>query len=164
MQTEIAYIGLGSNLDDPQRQLKQALEAIEKLTSVKVIAVSSLYRSQPMGPQDQPDYVNAVCSIETSLLPLQLLDELQTIELAQGRIREGERWGPRTLDLDILLYGGKTITSDRLNIPHPGMLERNFVLWPLHEIAPDLIIPERGPLAAFLEKIDKQGLEAVSQV
>jgi 2-amino-4-hydroxy-6-hydroxymethyldihydropteridine diphosphokinase len=117
-----------------------------------------------MGPQEQPDYINAVCEIKTGLTPLDLLDKLQAIEATQGRVRTEERWGPRPLDLDILLYGGKSINTDRLIVPHPGMLERNFVLYPLHEIAPDLIIPGQGPLASMVKKIDKQGLTAVSQV
>ncbi|MFO7604106.1 MAG: 2-amino-4-hydroxy-6-hydroxymethyldihydropteridine diphosphokinase [Gammaproteobacteria bacterium] len=145
-----AYIGLGSNLDHPQTQLRQAIDAIAVLPGCRRLALSSLYRSRPLGPQDQPDYINAVMAIETTLAPLALLDELQAIEQAQGRVRGAERWGPRTLDLDLLLYAAEEYDAPRLKIPHPGLHERSFVLYPLYEIAPALVIPGRGALVELL--------------
>ena len=120
------YIALGSNLSDPQTQLMAALRAMNALPNTRVIAVSSFYQSQPLGPQDQPDYVNAVACLETDLAPLVLLDELQRIEHEQGRVRL-RRWGERTLDLDILLYGDQILQSERLTVPHYDMHHREFV-------------------------------------
>lgn len=144
------YIGLGSNLNDPVKQLQQAVSSLAKLISCHVVSVSPFYTSKPMGPQNQADYVNAVVALETSLPAEQLLDELQAIELAQGRVRL-ERWGARTLDLDLLLYGDQQIATERLTVPHPGMQERSFVLYPLADISPSLSIPGRGTLSALLE-------------
>ncbi|WP_103270655.1 2-amino-4-hydroxy-6-hydroxymethyldihydropteridine diphosphokinase, partial [Vibrio vulnificus] len=119
---------------------------------------SQLYSSSPMGPQDQPDYINAVAAIETELTPLELLDCTQAIELEQGRVRKEERWGPRTLDLDIILYGDEVIDSERLTVPHYGMKEREFVLYPLAEIAPNLTLPDGTELSQLLTIVDKNGL------
>ncbi|WP_456413262.1 2-amino-4-hydroxy-6-hydroxymethyldihydropteridine diphosphokinase [Thiolapillus sp.] len=138
-----AFIGLGSNLHHPERQLLRALEELDALPETRLHCASSLYESAPMGPQDQPDYLNAVAEIRTGLTPLALLDELQRIEEAHGRIRE-QRWGPRTLDLDLLLYGKQVIREPRLRVPHPGIARRAFVLRPLEEIAPGLLVPELG--------------------
>lgn len=132
---ERVYIGLGSNLADPQQQLRGALQALAELPGSRLAAVSSLYASDPLGPADQPRYVNAVAALETDLEPLALLDALQRIELAQGRERKAERWGPRTLDLDILLFGERLIDQPRLQVPHYHMQARAFVLYPLAEIA-----------------------------
>lgn len=145
-----AYIGLGSNLQDPLRQLKEAFTALSALPESKLLSRSSLYGSKPMGPQDQPDYVNAVALLETRLPPLQLLHELQQIENQQGRVRQ-RRWGERTLDLDLLLYGDQCIDLPELVVPHIGLAERNFVLYPLHEIAPELHIPKLGALQQLLD-------------
>lgn len=134
------YIAIGSNLADPVAQAESAIAALQQLAESNLLSVSSLYGSKPMGPQDQPDYINAVTCIETTLSPLPLLDALQQIENTQGRERL-QRWGARTLDLDILLYGNEIIDSPRLTIPHNGMKEREFVLYPLAEIAPELILP-----------------------
>ena len=131
------YIALGSNLSDPQVQLVAALRAMNALPNTRVIAVSSFYQSQPLGPQDQPDYINAVACLETDLVPLVLLDELQRIEQEQGRVRL-RRWGERTLDLDILLYGEQILQSERLTVPHYDMHNREFVIVPLFEIAPEI--------------------------
>jgi 2-amino-4-hydroxy-6-hydroxymethyldihydropteridine diphosphokinase len=125
-----AYIGLGSNLQQPIQQVKQALLHLAELPQTHLLNASPLYRSAPLGPADQPDYINAVAALATRLSPLALLDALQTIERQQGRVREGERWGPRTLDLDLLLYAEQKIQNDRLRVPHPGLGERNFVLYP----------------------------------
>lgn len=141
-----AYIALGSNLDTPIDQLHRALQTIEALPQTTLLAVSSFYQSKPLGPQDQPDYVNAVAKIETALAPLALLDELQRIENEQGRVRL-RRWGERTLDLDILLYGNEIIQNERLTVPHYDMNNREFVIVPLAEIAPDLVLPTGIKLA-----------------
>ncbi|MCQ9121103.1 2-amino-4-hydroxy-6-hydroxymethyldihydropteridine diphosphokinase [Rodentibacter pneumotropicus] len=135
------YIALGSNLDTPINQLNSALQAIKNLPQTRFLAVSSFYQSKPLGPQDQPDYVNAVAKIETTLPPLSLLDELQRIENEQGRVRL-RRWGERTLDLDILLYGNEIIQNERLTVPHYDMHNREFVVLPLMEIAPNLTLPD----------------------
>jgi 2-amino-4-hydroxy-6-hydroxymethyldihydropteridine diphosphokinase len=158
-ETAIAYIGLGSNLADPASQLKSARTAIRALKGMHELAFSSLYASVPMGPQDQPDYFNAVIAVETTLLPMVLLRALQTIENAQGRIRKTERWGPRTLDLDILLYNDQTIDLADLTVPHSGITERAFVLYPLFEIAPDLQVPGHGALADLLSQCPLVGLK-----
>lgn len=144
-----AYIGLGANLDDPVAQIRRAVTALATLPDTAVAARSSLYRSPPMGPRDQPDYVNAVAAIDTALAAEALLDALQHIERAHGRVRAGPRWGPRPLDLDILLYGERVIRGPRLTIPHPGLAERAFVLVPLAEIAPRLEVPGLGPVATL---------------
>lgn len=136
----IAYIALGSNLNMPIAQLQSALKAIDRLPQTKLLNVSSFYQSKPLGPQDQPDYVNAVACIETQLQPIELLDALQHIENEQGRVRL-RRWGERTLDLDILLYDDLQLQSERLTIPHYDMKHREFVMIPLQEIASELILP-----------------------
>ncbi len=152
-----AYIGLGSNLDHPAEQLYRAFRALAQIPNTKLIRYSSLYQSPPMGGLDQPDYINAVAEVDTSLKPEALLQQLQAIETAQGRIR-GERWGARTLDLDLLLYGSSIINMPDLKVPHPGMHERAFVLYPLYEIAPDLEIPGRGQIIELLNNCPSEGL------
>lgn len=134
------YIGLGSNLEDPALQLQRAIAALRILPQSHLLTVSPLYRSRAIGPGDQPDYRNAVAALDTGLEPLALLDRLQAIEQAQGRIRT-VRWAARTLDLDLLLYGDRVIANTRLQVPHPRMGERAFVLRPLADLAPDLILP-----------------------
>lgn len=146
----LAYIGLGSNLAGPRSQVLRALTALAGLPDTELATASSLYHSAPMGPANQPDYINAVAAVQTALGPLQLLDALQAIEHRQRRIRSTQRWGPRTLDLDLLLYGQRRLHSPRLTVPHYGMHERAFVLYPLAEIAPDVHIPGKGPLSALL--------------
>lgn len=158
-----AYIGLGSNLDDPQAQLQRAIEALGTLSESRLTAVSHLYRSTPMGPADQPDYINAVAMLDTCLSPLELLDALQAIEQAQGRVRGAERWGPRTLDLDLLLYGTQQIDSERLQVPHPGLAERNFVLGPLSELSPELVLPDGRSLRQLLAECNLHGLERLER-
>lgn len=147
----IAYIGLGSNLSEPIKQVNNAIKAIEKIEQSQVITVSSLYLSKPMGPQDQDDYINAVLALQTSLSATELLDSLQAIENDAGRIRKKNRWGARILDLDIILFGDQIINSERLTIPHYGMTEREFVLLPLAEIAPLLQLPN-GQSVTFLSQ------------
>ena len=139
--TTIAYIGLGSNLAEPIKQVQFAIEKLKNIAQSKVIKVSSLYLSKPMGPQDQDDYINAVLALETTLTPIELLDTLQHIENEAGRVRKENRWGARILDLDIILFGNEIINTERLTVPHYGMRVREFVLLPLAEIAADLVIP-----------------------
>lgn len=138
------YIALGSNLNDPLAQLKQAVETLQK--SAIHFEVSPFYGSKPVGPQDQPDYVNAVAKFETNLTAFELLNKLQSIENAQGRVRL-RRWGERTLDLDILLYGDEQIQTERLIVPHVEMKNRAFVIVPLYDLTPDLILPNGEKLA-----------------
>lgn len=138
----IAYIALGSNLASPLEQVNAALKAIADIPDSRIVAVSSFYRTPPLGPQDQPDYLNAAVALDTALAPEELLNHTQRIELQQGRVRKAERWGPRTLDLDIMLFGDEVINTDRLTVPHYDMKNRGFMLWPLFEIAPDLIFPD----------------------
>jgi len=157
----IAYVGLGSNLADPSAQVTQGILAIARLPETRIIARSSFYRSAPMGPPDQPDYINAVAAIDTGQTAYNLLASLQAVEARQGRAR-GVRWGPRTLDIDILLYGAERITGPDLTIPHPGLSERAFVLYPLYEIAPDLEVPGLGPLPGLLRHCDGRGIERLS--
>lgn len=158
MHKEHVYIGLGSNQGDSQAVLLSALQAIDEHADMRVLKVSSHYASTPMGPQNQPDFVNAVALLETTLSPQELLSQLQHIETAHGRERKSERWGPRTLDLDILLYGNKKMTTPALTIPHYGMAEREFVLVPLFEIAPSMIMPDGQPLAAWVARCTLDGL------
>lgn len=158
MLSDIVYIGLGSNLIRPKEQLQQALKTLESHTQIVLVASSHFYSSSPMGPSDQPDYVNAVCKIKTSLQPQALLATLQKIEEQQGRKREGERWGPRTLDLDILLYNDLTLDTEKLTLPHPGMKQREFVLVPLFEISPDLIMQDGRSIAAWVAQCNLDGL------
>ncbi|MBC8519286.1 MAG: 2-amino-4-hydroxy-6-hydroxymethyldihydropteridine diphosphokinase [Gammaproteobacteria bacterium] len=149
-----AYVGLGSNLDSPDKQIDSALLALENMDQTTLVAISSLYINPPMGPQDQPDYLNAVAEIDTTLGPSQLLDQLQKIEHQQGRNRE-RRWGERTIDLDILLYGQDVVDDERLQIPHPGVAERPFVLVPLAEIAgAELNVPGEGMVGELLQQCD----------
>ncbi len=159
MRTSIpAYIGLGSNLQNPIEQIHLARAAIAVLDHTKEQGFSGLYQSPPMGPQDQPDYVNAVMAVTTELSPIELLRALQTIENTHGRVRS-ERWGARTLDLDILLYGDQLIELPDLTVPHLGLTERAFVLYPLYEIAPELVIPSKGKLVDLLANCLLAGLK-----
>lgn len=155
-----AYIGLGSNLDSPEQHIISALFALDALPYTSLKKRSSLYKSKPVGPQDQNDYINAVAELETGLLPLALLDRLQAIERRHGRAR-GRRWGPRTLDLDVLLYGAEIIHHQRLTVPHPELLKRAFVLAPLAEIRADCALPGRGIISDHLANVDRAGLERI---
>ncbi|MGK9174857.1 2-amino-4-hydroxy-6-hydroxymethyldihydropteridine diphosphokinase [Yokenella regensburgei] len=142
MSPTLCYIAIGSNLASPLQQVNAALSALGDIPQSRVVAVSSFYRTPPLGPQDQPDYLNAAVALETQLPPDALLDNTQRIELQQGRERKAERWGPRTLDLDIMLFGDESIQTPRLTVPHYDMFNRGFMLWPLFEIAPALRFPD----------------------
>ncbi|WP_439827963.1 2-amino-4-hydroxy-6-hydroxymethyldihydropteridine diphosphokinase [Aeromonas enteropelogenes] len=156
------FVAIGSNLADPLGQARRAVSALAALPETELQQASSFYSSRPMGPADQPDYVNAVARLTTRLAPLALLDQLQKIELEQGRVRKDERWGPRTLDLDLLLYGDRVIKHERLIIPHYGMQEREFVLLPLAEIAPALVLPCGTPLAQLVARCPRNGLAIIA--
>ncbi|MDD2046832.1 2-amino-4-hydroxy-6-hydroxymethyldihydropteridine diphosphokinase [Pseudomonas putida] len=155
---ERVYIGLGSNLDEPQEQLRSAINALRDLPGTTLAAVSAFYSSESLSP-GQPRYTNAVAALDTALAPLDLLDGLQAIEAAQGRERK-ERWGPRTLDLDILLYGDQLIDIPRLKVPHYHMQARPFVLYPLAELVPaDFLLADQRSLAQLLADCPFVGLE-----
>ncbi len=153
----LAYIGLGSNLNSPKQQIKDALIALNATQDVKVVALSSLYQSKPINDSEQPDYINAVCQVDTHLTALELLYVCQAIETKQHRVRE-KKWGARTIDLDIILYGVQVVASKQLIIPHPEMMNRAFVLVPLSELESDLKVPVLGPLQALIDLIDTSEL------
>jgi 2-amino-4-hydroxy-6-hydroxymethyldihydropteridine diphosphokinase len=155
-----AHIGLGANLGDPAAQVGAAIEAIGHLPLTRPVAHSRLYASPAWGPVAQPDYVNAVAAIDTGLSAAALLQALLAIEQAAGRERR-ERWGPRRLDLDLLLYGDRVIHDDGLTVPHPRLHERAFVLLPLAEIAPGLRLPGLGAVEALLDSVDHSNVQAL---
>jgi 2-amino-4-hydroxy-6-hydroxymethyldihydropteridine diphosphokinase len=160
----LVYIGLGSNLSDPHKQIQLAVESLAHIKQTELSNISSLYFSRPMGPQDQPDYMNAVAALITDLSPLDLLNELQAIENKAGRIRKNNRWGPRILDLDILLFDNKVINHERLTVPHYGLELREFVLLPLAEISPELVLPNRKSVLTLSQTIDSNGLKIHSKL
>jgi 2-amino-4-hydroxy-6-hydroxymethyldihydropteridine diphosphokinase len=154
---ETAYISIGSNLSNPYQQVTQGLIELGLIEDTKVAGASSWYCSMPMGPKNQPSYINGVAKIVTRLNPNQLLMALQDIENKHARKRL-TRWGPRTLDLDILLYGSRVINTEHLTIPHPGLKKRNFVLMPLADVAPKLILPDVSSLDSLLEICSPEGI------
>ncbi len=157
------YIGLGSNLNDPPAQLRRATIALAGLSRTVLVAVSRQYRNPPMGPQDQPFFVNAVAGLLTQLPPQALLGHLKAIETAHGRERtSADRWGPRILDLDLLVYGTLRLDEHGLTVPHPGITDRNFVLFPLLEIAPGLHIPGHGQVGKLAMSLDGTSLEILA--
>ncbi|HEX5305194.1 MAG TPA: 2-amino-4-hydroxy-6-hydroxymethyldihydropteridine diphosphokinase [Dyella sp.] len=156
-----AYVALGSNLGDSQRTLSVAIDALHALPDTAVTARSRFYRTAPWGRLDQPDFINAVVRLHTALSPHALLDALMQIEAAAGRVREGERWGPRTLDLDLLHMDGVRLDDARLTLPHPRIRDRAFVLAPLADIAPELPLPGQGRVAELLRQVDAAGCVAL---
>jgi 2-amino-4-hydroxy-6-hydroxymethyldihydropteridine diphosphokinase len=156
----IAWVGLGANRGAPATTIRKALEDLNDGPDTRVLARSRLYRTRPWGPVEQPDFINAVAKLETTLSAEALLDGLLAIEARHGRERGEhiERWGPRTLDLDLLLYGDETIVTDKLQVPHPRMAERAFVLVPLAELAPALEVPGRGRVEALLARTGAEGV------
>lgn len=152
-KTVLCYVGLGSNLDEPEQQVLTAMDQLDTGADCRLVRCSSLYRSAPIGPQPQPDYINAVCSVNTNLKPRAVLDHLLDVERDHQRIRYDDRSsGPRSLDLDLLLYGDSQIDEPGLTVPHPRMHLRRFVLLPLREIAPNLRIPGRGLVSDLLNQ------------
>lgn len=156
-----AYIALGSNLSNPIQQVRQAIVALARLPKTQLVRQSSLYKTQPLGPSDQPDFINAVVLIVTELTPLELLEQTQAMETQLGRT-PGERWGARVIDVDILLYGNIVLNSDKLTLPHPGLGQREFVLYPLAEIAPDLMLPTGQSVLNLQASCDPRGIAVVS--
>jgi len=152
------YLAIGSNLASPLEQVNAALSALAEIPESQLVAVSDFYRPPPLGPQDQPDYLNAAVALETALAPEALLDHTQRIELQQGRERKAHRWGPRTLDLDIMLFGEMQIDTPRLTVPHYDMKNRAFMLLPLAQIAPDLRFPDGDKLSDLLANLDPSGI------
>lgn len=152
------FIGLGSNLEQPKRQILSAFSELDALECSSLVNKSSLYASKPLGPQDQPDYINAVAELETSLPALTLLASMQAIENEHQRVRK-EHWGPRTLDLDLLLYGEEIISLPNLIVPHPELANRNFVVYPLYEIATDVLVPGLSAIQGLVSELDSSGLE-----
>ncbi len=153
-----AWLGLGANLQQPVKQLKEALRQLDQLAGVEVTRTSSFYRTPPWGDENQQDFINAVVQIETSLEPLPLLHGLQSIENSMGRQRSEQRWGPRVIDIDLLLLGTETILSAELVVPHPRLHERAFVLLPLAELDATLEIPGRGVVGRLLSQLDRDGI------
>ncbi len=160
---EAAYIALGSNLEEPQRQLQAGFAALARLPDTQLVAQSSLYRSAPVGYANQPDFVNAVAVIHTTLTPRTLLDALLSIERMHGRVREFPN-APRTLDLDIALYGERVINEPGLTVPHPRMHQRAFVLAPLAEIAPDAQVPGHGRVRDLLAAVDVASVSVLKAI
>jgi 2-amino-4-hydroxy-6-hydroxymethyldihydropteridine diphosphokinase len=154
------YIGVGSNLDDPCAQVLHAFEKLAGLPKTRVVLTSPIYLSQPFGPVKQPDFANAVVGLLTQLEPLALLENLRKVEAAQGRpeLDQRQRWGPRVIDLDVLVYGRERLDDPNLTLPHPGIVERNFVLYPLADIAPDLEIPGLGRVTELKGRVTSAGL------
>ena len=152
-----AYIGLGSNIDNPKGHVRRALEDLKQLPQSQLLLASKLYLSKPVGPQDQDDFVNAVVLLATELEALALLDELQSIEQQHQRVRE-RHWGPRTLDLDLLLFGDQHIQNARLTVPHTELGHRDFVIGPLLELCPELALPNGTPLQELLQQCPIDGL------
>lgn len=152
------YLALGSNLADPLHQVHCALDALAAMPDCQLVAISSLYRTPPYGPPDQPDFLNAAVALDTGLNAEALLDHTQRIELEQGRVRKAHRWGPRTLDLDIMLFGEQTLNTPRLTVPHYDMHNRAFMLMPLLEIAPSLCLPDGRRLADIFATLDSSAI------
>ena len=157
-----AYVALGSNLDDPRSQVERALAELPGLPATRLVAPSSLYRTRPFGPVEQPDFVNAVAGLLTRLEPAELLAALQAIEQRLGRERPSVRWGPRRIDLDLLVQGGARSAGPGLELPHPGIAERPFVLVPLAEIAPELEVPGVGRVSELLARLDSSDVERLA--
>jgi len=158
-----AYVGLGSNLGDPTAELSLACSAISRLPDTRLEAVSSFFRNPPMGRLDQPDFVNAAAGLLTRLTARELLTKLKQIELDHGRERvAGDRWGPRIIDLDLLVFGSLRASCDDLTLPHSGIADRNFVLFPLLEIAPGLDVPGLGPVSHLARRLDAGTLTRVA--
>ena len=153
-----AYIGLGSNLVDPATQVRQAVQRLAALPQTRLVAVSRLFGSRPLGPVPQPDFVNAVAGVLTRLTAVALLRELRDLEAQAGRPAVHERWGPRVIDLDVLIFGREQSRSPELVLPHPGVVERNFVLYPLADIAPELEVPGRGRVRELLTRVGVDGV------
>jgi 2-amino-4-hydroxy-6-hydroxymethyldihydropteridine diphosphokinase len=154
-----AYVGVGSNLEGPRAQVSRALEALGRLDGCRLVASSPLYRTQPLGEVDQPVFVNAVAGLLTRSTPEDLLSSLRALERAMGREPPRERWGPRVIDLDLLVVGRESRNTEVLTLPHPGIAARDFVLYPLADIAPDLEVPGVGTVRMLRDRVVNRGIE-----
>jgi 2-amino-4-hydroxy-6-hydroxymethyldihydropteridine diphosphokinase len=161
MQWVPAYVAIGSNLADPLGQVLNAFERLAQIRDTRLLGRSRIYQSRPLGPQDQPDFINAAAGLLTRLEPAALLSELKAIERQMGRAQPPVRWGPRSIDLDLLLYDAVVIDQPGLTVPHPGVHERNFVLYPLADIAPTLFIPRHGTAGELARRLGTDGLRLV---
>ena len=157
-----AYVALGSNLDDPCAQVERAFEALSAVQGARLVMRSSLYRSPPLGPVAQPDFINAVAGMLTTIAPREFLAELKSIEQRLGRAQPAVRWGPRSIDLDLLVHGTTRLVEPGLTVPHAGIAERAFVLAPLAEIAPDLDVPGLGRVSALAASVPSSGLARIA--
>lgn len=157
-----AYVGLGSNLDDPPAQLRRALDALRGLPGTRLVRQSPLYRSRPFGPVAQPDFVNAVAALLTQLPLRDFFAALRALESRLGRRPARERWGPRSIDLDLLAFGGQRCADADLSLPHPGIVERNFVLYPLADVAPDLEVPGLGRVSQLRAQVSSAGIQRLA--
>jgi 2-amino-4-hydroxy-6-hydroxymethyldihydropteridine diphosphokinase len=153
-----AYVALGSNLDQPHIQIERAFAALAQLPRSRLIARSRLYKTQPMGPQDQPEFINAAAGLLTMLSPRELLVELKRLERELGRADPVVRWGPRVIDLDLLVYADARISEGDLTVPHRGLPDRNFVLYPLRDLAPELLVPGHGRVSQLAARVGGAGL------
>lgn len=160
----LAYIGLGSNLDQPAEQIAKALVGLSRVPTTHLVRQSSLYRSAPWGYPDQPHFINAVAELETELDPTQLVSELLSLEQRLGRRRDGPRWGPRRIDLDLLIHGNQTVSTDQIQVPHPRIAERAFVLMPLAELAPTIEIARIGRVNDLLNRLGDHGCTLIAAV
>jgi 2-amino-4-hydroxy-6-hydroxymethyldihydropteridine diphosphokinase len=153
-----AYVGLGSNLERPASQVRRALAALAEVPATRLVRQSSLYGSRPLGPVAQPDFVNAVAGLLTGLDVREFFAQLRALEGRLGRVPPRERWGPRLIDLDLLVFSQLQLADEQLRLPHPGIVERNFVLYPLAEVAPELPVPGCGRVAELAARINSEGL------
>jgi 2-amino-4-hydroxy-6-hydroxymethyldihydropteridine diphosphokinase len=158
-----AYVAIGSNLADPQRQVEQALDALSRMPGTMLVRRSGLWRSRPMGPQDQPEFVNAAAGLLTALGPRQLLKAMQGIERRMGRTPPAQRWGPRVIDLDLVAFSDESRNEPGLTLPHPGLHQRNFVLYPLAEIAAELWVPGFARVCRLREQVAPEGIERLGE-
>ncbi|MEZ5461473.1 2-amino-4-hydroxy-6-hydroxymethyldihydropteridine diphosphokinase [Dokdonella sp.] len=163
MSAVLAYVGLGSNQNEPRRQIASALDALGQIRDTRLLRRSSFYSSRPWGMLEQPDFLNAVAELETTLGAAELLDELLMVERRAGRQRDSTRWGPRIIDLDLLLYGSLQIREKGIEVPHPHILERSFVVLPLAELAYDLIVPGRGSIADAVATFDPESCQRLAE-
>jgi len=157
-----AYVAIGANLDDPRARVMESFGHLAALRSTKLVASSRLYRSAPLGPQDQPEFINACAGLLTQLSAADLLTELKKLEQALGRAAPVVRWGPRRIDFDLAVFGAERIQSETLTVPHPGVPVRNFVLYPLRDIAPDLVVPGHGRVRELASRVSADGLSALA--
>jgi len=157
-----AYVAVGANLDEPLARVIAAFDALARIRATRLVSRSRLYRTAPLGPQDQPDYINAVVGLLTQLSATELLVELKALERALGRDAPLVRWGPRRIDFDLSVFGAERIQTEVLTVPHPGVPVRNFVLYPLLDIAPDLIVPGLGRVRELASRVSADGLSALA--